>query len=105
MNPGKLNRKIEVLAADQVSDGAGGFLDVFITIKNLWGSIKSVNGKERIEARQAQAEISHKVTIRYDSKINHSHLLAFNGYKYDIQYIVNINDENRFMELAVLRRE
>lgn len=105
MNPGKLNRKIIILEADQVSDGAGGFLKVFNPIKNVWGQIKSVNGKERIAARQAQAEISHKVIIRYTSDINHSHLVEFNGNKFDIQYITNIDDENRFLELAILGRE
>lgn len=105
MNPGKLNRKIEVLETDQASDGAGGYLDTFKTIKTVWGNVKSVNGRERIQARQAQAEISHKVTIRYNEIVNHSHILSFGGSKYNVQYIVDINDENKFLELAILRRE
>lgn len=105
MNPGKLNRKIAILEADQTSDGAGGFEDIFKPIKTVWGNIKSVNGRERILARQAQAEISHKVTIRYTNAVNHSHVLSFSNSKYNIQYIVDVDDEHKFLELAILRRD
>lgn len=71
----------------------------------VWGNIRSVSGKERIEARQAQAEISHKVTIRYDPDVNHSQLVSFSGRIHHIQYIINIDDDNRYLELAVLSKE
>lgn len=101
---GKMNRRIDIVEAGQISDGAGGFEDSFIVIKTVWGDIRTVGGREYIQAKQAQAEITHKVTMRYTSEINHSNLLSFNGNKYDIQYIINIDEENKFLELHVLRR-
>lgn len=105
MNPGKLNRKINILKPDQISDGAGGYEDSFVPVKTVWGSVKSIFGRERMEAMQVQAEVTHKITIRYTEDVNRSHVVSFNGTKYNIQYIININEENKFLELSVLRRD
>lgn len=104
MNPGKLNRRVDIVSADQVSDGAGGYEDSFTTVKTVWAGITTLGGREHIEAKQAQAEVTHRIFIRYTPIINHSHLISFAGNKYDIQYLVNINEENKFLELRVLRR-
>lgn len=101
---GNMNRRIDIVEAGQVSDGAGGYEDSFTVIKTVWGEIKTVGGREYIQAKQAQAEITHKVIMRYTAEINHSNLLSFNGNKYDIQYIINIDEENKYLELHVLRR-
>ncbi|UDY80764.1 head closure protein [Geobacillus phage GR1] len=105
MNPGKLNKRVEIMELGQVSDGGGGYEDAFIPIKKVWANIRPVYGREKWQAQQAQAEISHKVIIRYTDAINRSHILSFNGKKYDIQYIINIDESNRFLEIQVLERQ
>lgn len=105
MNPGKLNRKVEIMELDKVSDGAGGYEDTFVPIKKVWANIRPIYGKEYYEAQQAQVQVSHKVTIRYTEDINRSHILSFNGKVYDIQYLLNIEEENRYLEIRVLERQ
>ena len=105
MNPGNLNSRIEIVKEDKISDGSGGYEIGFTPLRTVWGNIKSVGGRERILAMQAQAEITHKITIRYTEDLKKSHLISFNKNLYDIQYIVNIDEENKFLEISVLRRD
>lgn len=104
-NPGNLNKKISVMSLDQVSDGGGGYEDKLILIKKFWSNIRPVSGREYWEAQQAQAKISHKVTIRYTNLVNRTHIISFGDRSYDIQYIVNVDEENRFLTLHVVERQ
>lgn len=105
MNPGKMNKRVEIMELAQISDGGGGYEDALVPVKKVWANINPVSGREYWQAQQAQAQISHKVTIRYLQDLNRSHVLSFNGKKYDIQYVINVNEENRFLEIQVLERQ
>jgi SPP1 family predicted phage head-tail adaptor len=105
MNPGKLNRKIQIMELAQISDGGGGYEDALVPVKTVWASINPVSGREYWQAQQAQAQLSHKIIIRYMDGINRSHVLSFNGKNYDIQYIINIDEANSYLEINVLERQ
>lgn len=102
MNPGKLNKKIEIMELTQVSDGSGGYENILTSVMTVWANIRPVFGREKW---QAQAEISHKVIVRYSPKINRAQVISYNNKIYDIQYLININEENRFLEIQVLERQ
>jgi SPP1 family predicted phage head-tail adaptor len=105
INPGKLNRKIQVMELAQISDGGGGYEDALTPVKTVWASINPVSGREYWQAQQAQAQISHKIIIRYTTELNRSNVLSFNGKNFDIQYIINVQESNRFLEIHVLERQ
>lgn len=103
--PGKLNKRIEIKKLDEVSDGGGGYKNELVLIKKVWSNIQPLYGRELYQARQTQADVSHKVTIRFTKEVNRSHIVSFNGKNYDIQYLINVNEANRFLELHVLERQ
>lgn len=89
----------------KIPDGGGGYEEGLVPIQKLWANIRPVYGREKWQAQQAQAEISHKVTIRYRKNINRSQVLSFNGKEHDIQYIINIGEKNKFLEIQVMERQ
>lgn len=105
MQLGKLNKKFQVLKLSQVPDGGGGYEDKLVPIKTVWGNLQPIMGREFWQAQQTQAQLSHKITIRYTKDIDRSHILSYNDRLFDIQYITNINEENRFLEVRVLERQ
>lgn len=105
MNPGKMNRRINIMKYESVSDGGGGYEEILTLVKKVWANIRPASGREFNLAKQAQAEITHKVTIRYTEEVNRSQVISFNNKIYDIQYLININEENRFLELHVLESQ
>lgn len=105
MNPGKLNKRVQIMKFDQISDGGGGFEEGLVPVKKVWANISPVSGREKWQAQQAQSEITHKVTIRYTEEVNRSHIISFNNKNFDIQYLINVDEENRFLEIQVLERQ
>lgn len=105
MNPGKLDKRIEIMELAQISDGGGGYEDALVPVKKLWASFIPLSGREYWQAQQTQAQISHKIVVRYTEAINRSHIVRFKNKDYDVQYLINIDEANRFLEIHVLERQ
>lgn len=81
----------------------------FEDFRTVWAKINNLYGKEFIEAQKVEANISKKIIIRYikdlDMSINPNACKDFKiSYKsctYNILYIDNIQEENKFMEIMV----
>lgn len=101
---GNLNKKVKIMKLSQVQDGAGGYEDKLVEIKSVWANIQPVYGREFWQAQQVQAQISHKITIRYTKDIDRACIISLGKRLFDIQYITNVNEENRFLELRALER-
>jgi SPP1 family predicted phage head-tail adaptor len=104
-NPGLLNKKLQILKQSKDSDGAGGFKKVLTLEKTVWANIRAINGTELWEAQQTQARITHRITIRYMKDINRTYALMYNNRVFDIQFIINLNEADRFLELQVVERQ
>lgn len=101
---GKMDKRLNVMNVEKVSDGAGGYEEDRVIVKTTWGKIESIRGKEFWEAAQTQAEVSHAITIRYTKDVNRTHLMEYNGRIFDIQYIIDVDEARRFLEIRVLER-
>ena len=81
----------------------------YTDFKTVWTKINNLYGKEFIEAQKVEANISKKFIIRYikdlDMSINPNackdFIINYKGISYNILYIDNIKEENKFMEIMV----
>lgn len=106
INPGKLNKR--VIIQKEVSSNP---LDdtEYIDYKKVWASISNIHGKEFLEAQRVNPKISKKVTVRYikelDPSINKNsckdYKVKYKDQVYNILYIDNIKEENKYMELLL----
>ena len=79
----------------------------YTDFKTVWTKINNLYGKEFIEAQKVEANISKKFIIRYikdlDPSINPNtckdFIITYRGISYNILYIDNIKEENKFMEV------
>lgn len=106
MNIGELNHRITILKkADKKPLEDTTYTD----FKTVWTKINNLYGKEFIEAQKVEANISKKFIIRYikdlDMSLNPNackdFIIAYKGISYNILYIDNIKEQNKFMEIMV----
>lgn len=106
MNIGELKHKVTI----QKKVTGGPLEDTTYTdFKTVWTKINNLYGKEFIEAQKVEANISKKFIIRYikdlDPSINPNackdFIITYRGISYDILYIDNIKEQNKFMEIMV----
>ena len=65
MRAGALRHRV-TLKSKTVSRDTFGEEDItWATVATVWGSVEPLRGREYMEAKQGQADVSHRVVIRY----------------------------------------
>lgn len=103
-NPGKLKRRISLVELTQVSDGGGGYENSVTELLSVRAYIHPLTGREYFSNQQTDAEVTHKITIRYNKDVKQSQVVSYDGKLFDIQYIFDIDEEHQFLELHTLER-
>lgn len=103
MQSGKLRHRINILAASNALDSYGqpGNPIAFLTV---WASIDALLGKELAKAQQVVAEVTHKVTMRYQPNVTADMLIDFKGRIFQVQAVMNPKELNQQLELLCLER-
>jgi len=103
-NSGQLNKRVQVMERTRISDGVGGYEDALTPKFTVWANIHPLTGREYWSNQQTEAQVSHRIVIRYRPDINQSYVISYNGKIFDIQYFLNVEEGNRFIELHTLER-
>ena len=103
-NPGRLNKRVELLRLASADNRAGGRRSDSVrwdTFARCWAEITHVSGRERFENNQLEAELTHRMTIRYRKDLTRVDKVRYDGRLFNIQYLVNWRESNRFLVLYV----
>lgn len=84
---------------------ASGFDDTtFATYATVYAKIEPLNSRERFQAQQLAFKTTHKMTIRYSAlniAITTTDRVKLGSRFFNIQGIININEDNKFIQLNV----
>lgn len=95
----RLNKRIELQEKNKNPDGFGGYIEEWTTVQKLWAEVIPIDAIENFEAAKVDEKITHVISIRYRNKITTHNRLKFNGRIFNIRGIVNVNEENRVLEI------
>ncbi|MEP2530663.1 phage head closure protein [Shimia sp.] len=59
-----LSRKLTLEQSDTLPDGAGGFVESWITLGSMWADIQMRTGRERHAGEAALSLVGFKITVR-----------------------------------------
>jgi len=95
MNSGKLRHPVDVQRVVETRDAAGGVIRNWATIDTVWASVRPLQGREYLEAQQVNANISHKVMMRYYDELNPTYRLRHDGRTLNIISIADADERNQ----------
>ena len=99
MNIGKLNKRIELKSNTPTRDSYGGNTDVWATYTTVWASIEPIAGKELLQMSERNAELTHKITIRYNSLVSEKHRVLYGTRTFVIVSIINKDEIGEYQEI------
>lgn len=103
MHAGQLRHRIQIQQPDEARDDFGGQVPTWTTIAVVWADIQPVTGREYFSAQQINAELSHKILIRFQSGIQPTQRVLYGAREFDIHAVINTGERNR--ELLLLCSE
>lgn len=106
MNPGELNKRIELGRFKTITNSEGFKEKVWEPILNelnqplkIWAGVKNLYGKEFWEAKAAQKEDTVKFKCRYNKDINSKQYIKFQNNYYEIIHVDDIKYLHKEMEI------
>src|SRR6266852_5251210 len=103
MNIGQMRYRVNLLRPSTVRDTFGGKTSP-VAFATTWASVEALQGKELYKAQQMVAEVSHRVTIRYQPGVLAKDLVDFKGRIFSVESVINVEERNRFLQLLCLER-
>jgi SPP1 family predicted phage head-tail adaptor len=103
MRPGKLRHGIAIERVAETQDADGSVIEAWSTYATVHGSIEPISGREYFAAQSTQADVTHRIGIRYLSGIVPKMRVKYGSRIYDILSVINIDERNR--ELQLMCRE
>lgn len=101
MNAGMLRHRIQIQQATETQDSFGAVTQTWTTIATIWASIEAISGREFFDAAQVNAEITHRIRIRYRPDITTQMRAAEGTRTFDIQAVLDPDGRRRELVLMV----
>lgn len=100
MNPGLLNKRISISGKSKTKSSYGGYVEDWVEIAMVWANIKPLRGRELFQAKQVQAEIETKITIRYRTGIKSDMRVTYGDRTFQIVAPpINVDEKNQYLEI------
>lgn len=100
MRAGWLRHRVEVLEKVAGRDSFGAEVTAWATVATVWASVEPLRGREYIEAKQGQVEVSHRVVMRHWLDVGPEMRLRLEGGRVlEIESVINPLERNERLEL------
>ncbi len=101
MNPGKLNKRIDIITHEEFENELGQTTKGIKSFKSVRANVRSVSRSEK-QAESKNDQTNYTVTIRYLKDIDTTMCIMYEGRRLEIVQIININEENKFLEIMAV---
>ena len=94
-----MRHRVELKSLSSTRGSAGTQTNTYATYATVWASVNPLRGLELINAQQVHMEITHKITIRYNSSLIATDRILFDGRTFEIASIIDPYERNVYLEL------
>lgn len=100
---GEMRHRITIQILSASKDSFQQEIKGWTNFETVWAKIEPLSGREFFEAQQMNAEITHRITMRYMKGLNPKMRIMYGERIFDIKTILNIEEKN--IELQILCKE
>jgi len=94
-----MKRVISIQQKAKVKDSVGSWSETWSEVIKTRAAIWPVSAGEQVKNQQVENQITHKVRIRYQAGIIPEMHIVYNSRVFEIISIINVQEENRWLDL------
>lgn len=103
MQAGRLRHRIIIQEHQITRDTYQGEIEAWGEVATVWAEVSPISGREFILQQRAEAEVTHRVRLRYRAGLKPQMRVLFSGRVLQIEAV--LNQEERHRELVLMCRE
>lgn len=102
MEAGTLRHRITLRKKTVTRDTRGGEVVSRATFATVWASVEPLQGREYFAADKENAEVTHRIRLRYLKGVTSSMDVLWGTRVFDIESVLNIGERNRELHLMAV---
>ena len=104
LRAGQLNRRVTLQRPSNAQDSFGAVQSTWIDVATVWADIQPLSGRELENARRMASEISHQITLRYQTLFTDTRAVAayrarYKGRVFNLHAALNEDEANVLITL------
>src|SRR5262245_32080883 len=99
MRAGLLRHTVKIEEAHEARDTMGGVIVTWKEYATVYAAIEPLTGREAIQAAQLQAQVDHRIRIRYLPGVVPKMRVTHDERAYDIQAVLDVEGRRRELHL------
>ncbi len=103
MRAGQLRHRVTIQQKIISQNSFGEEVVTWSDVATVWAAVEPLRGQEFIEARQAEAEITARIRMRYRSDVRPDMRVVWGTHTYDVLAVIDVAGRGR--ELQLMCRE
>ena len=105
MESGKLRHELVIQSASESRGTDGAVVKTWSTFATVWGSVNPIRAREQLQSGQLQADVTHKLLLRYLPGLTHEHRIMVDGRVFEIVSLMNVAEADQVMEVLAVERD
>lgn len=101
MRSGNLKHKIEIQAHEESQNDFGEQESSWSKFQDAYSSILPISAKETFTSKKLNAEITHKILIRFIPGVKSDMRIVYGSRIFNIDSVINIREENKTLQIMV----
>jgi len=103
MRGGDLRNRIKLQQKTVARSQRGAEVVAWTDVITVWAAVEPSTGREAMDQKQEQAEINHRIRIRYRPEVVPAWRIQWGARTFDIQSVTHTNSRQR--ETVIMARE
>lgn len=103
MRIGPLRNRVTIESYAKSRDGYGAEVETWSRFADVWASVEPLIGREYLAAKQIQAEVTHKIRMRYIEGLAPTMRIVWGTRTFEIVSIINVSERNK--EIVIMATE
>jgi len=103
MRAGQLRHRLTLKSRSVTPDSYGQDITAATTQATVWGSVEPLSGRELLLAQQVQADVTHRVRIRFHDGVHPKWTVTHDSRDLHVLSVVDV--EERGIEMELLCKE
>lgn len=99
INASKLRHRITIQRYEKTRDEWNDVIEDWVDHATVWASVEPISGREYWAKHQTQAEVTHRVRIRYRPDITPSMRILYGGRVFEIESVTDWQERHRDLQL------
>ncbi|HYF94423.1 MAG TPA: phage head closure protein [Symbiobacteriaceae bacterium] len=98
----QLRHRITLQEKQITQDTYGAEVENWVDVATVWAEVSPISGREYFAAQQVNAEVTHRIKLRYRAGVNSKMQVVFGTRIFGIESVINVGERNIEMQLMAV---